>query len=127
MKLSTSLFFSSAIAVGMSLSAITPSDAQTAPQSTPANSPDFGFVDFKLTPQQQRAIATISDFALDQMETMVTNGLNPKKLDRVEVQQQAASVRQVLSELQLSDQQKNALRSVLQTAREQIRRQMGTR
>lgn len=119
-----SLFVPGAIILGLTLFSATPAHAQS--RSTTAEPTDSG-LDLKLNPQQRRAIELIGDFALDQMESILANGLNPKKLDRVEVERQTESLRQTISSLRLDDQQKAVLRTILQTAREQMKQQMNKR
>ncbi|MDX2241960.1 MAG: hypothetical protein NW224_14845 [Leptolyngbyaceae cyanobacterium bins.302] len=119
-----SLFVPGAIVLGLTLFSVSPAHAQS--RSTTAESPDLG-LDLKLNPQQRRAIELIGDFALDQMESILANGLNPKKLDRVEAERQTESLRQTISSLRLDDQQKAVLRTILQTAREQMKQQMNKR
>jgi hypothetical protein len=121
MKLS--LFASSAIALGLSILPVSPSLAQS-PTPTTENS-QLG-LDLKLNPQQRRAIEMVGGFALDQMENILSNGFNPQKLNRVEVERQSESLRQSLSSLRLDDQQKAVLRTILRSAREQMRRQLQT-
>lgn len=118
-----SLFVSGAIAFGLTIFPVSPSLAQSSPT---AETNDFG-LDLKLNPQQRRAIEAIGVFALDQMENLLSNGLNPQKLDRQEVERQSETLRQSLSSLRLDDQQKAVLRTILRSAREQMRRQMQTR
>lgn len=125
MNFKLSLFVSSAIVLGLTLVPMTPASAQSA--STPnGESTELG-LDLKLSPQQRRAIAVLGDFALDQMEEMLTNGLNPKKIDRAETERKTENLRQTFSSLRLDDQQKAVFRTILRTAREQIRRQVNTR
>lgn len=124
MKFKLSLFISSAIAFGLTILPAAPSLAQS--PSTTAENSEFG-LDLKLSPQQRRAIEVIGEFALDQMESLLVNGMNPKKLDRVEVERQSETIRQTLSTLRLDDQQKAVLRTILRSARDQMRRQVQSR
>lgn len=118
-----SLFVFGAIAVGLTILPVAPAHAQTPAKAGEAEAG----LDLKLSPQQRRAIETLSDFAFDQMETLLANGLNPRKIDRVAAQRQTENLRQTMSSLRLDDQQKAVLRTVLQNAREQMRRQMNTK
>ncbi|EKQ67794.1 hypothetical protein OsccyDRAFT_4084 [Leptolyngbyaceae cyanobacterium JSC-12] len=122
MKLKLTLLVSSAISLGLTCVPATAVMAQSA--STLESSP-LG-LDLKLNPQQRKAIATIGDFALDQIDELISNGLDPRKIDRVESQRRTDGIRQMLSSFRLDDQQKAALRAILQTARQQIKRQMET-
>lgn len=122
MKLKSTLLFSSAIALGLTC---VPSTAVMAQSASPSENSTLG-LDFKLNPQQRRAIEAIGDFALDQMEDLIANGLDPKKIDRVESQRRTDNIRQTFSSFKLDDQQKAALRTILQTARQQMKRQMET-
>ncbi|MBF2027378.1 MAG: hypothetical protein IGS48_11500 [Oscillatoriales cyanobacterium C42_A2020_001] len=122
MKLKSTLLFSGAIALGFTCA---PSTAVMAQSASPAENSVAGF-DFKLNPQQRRAIEAIGEFALDQMEDLIANGLDPKKIDRVESQRRTDTVRQTFSSFKLDDQQKATLRTILQTARQQMKRQMET-
>jgi len=124
MNLKSSLFVSSTLALGLTLFPASPSFAQST--SPAAETSEFG-LDFKLSPQQRRAIEAIGGFALDQMESILVNGFNPKKLNQLEVERQSESLRQSLSSLRLDDQQKAVLRTILRSARDQMRRQMQTR
>lgn len=123
MKFNLSLLVFSAIAVGFMGFSAPAVKAQSSPAATPSNSG----LNLKLSPQQLRAIEAIGTFALDQMETMITNGMNPKKTDRVAIERQSEVLRQNLSSLRLDDQQKAALRTILQSAREQMKRQLENR
>lgn len=118
MKPNFALLLSGAIVL-----AFAPIDTATA--QSPTEKSDLGF-DLKLNPQQRKAFELMGDFALDQMEAMITNGLDPKKLDRVEVQRKSETLQQTFSNLRLDDQQKAALRTILRTARDQMKRQMET-
>ncbi|MDX2232328.1 MAG: hypothetical protein NW220_22025 [Leptolyngbyaceae cyanobacterium bins.349] len=118
-----SLVVPSAIAISFTVFTTAPVQAQAAPAG--AETAELG-LDFKLSPQQRRAIAVLGDFAIDQMENLLSNGLNPERLDRVEAERQAQNLRQTFSSLRLDDQQKAVLRTILQTARQQMKRQMGT-
>lgn len=119
----SSLFVSSAIALGLSILPVSPSLAQS---PTSATEPSQFGLDLKLNPQQRRAIEALGGFALDQMESILSNGFNPQKMNRVEVERQSESLRQSLSSLRLDDQQKAVLRTILRSAREQMRRQLQT-
>lgn len=119
-----SLFVSSAIALGLSLLPAAPSLAQS---PSPATETTQLGLDLKLNPQQRRAIEAIGGFALDQMENILINGLNSQTLNRAEVEQRSASLRQSLSSLRLDDQQKAVLTTLLRSAREQMKRQIENR
>uniref|UniRef100_A0A832H417 DUF4168 domain-containing protein n=1 Tax=Oscillatoriales cyanobacterium SpSt-402 TaxID=2282168 RepID=A0A832H417_9CYAN len=124
MKLKSTLLVSSAVALGLTCVPSTAVMAQSASTSTPENSP-LG-LNLKLNPQQRRAIEAIGEFALDQMDDLISNGLDPRKIDRVESQRRTDSIRQSFSSFKLDDQQKATLRTILQTARQQMKRQMET-
>lgn len=80
--------------------------------------------DLKLNAQQRKAIATISEFAFGQMETILSSGFDSNKLNRAATQQKAANLQQVFSSFRLDNQQKEALRAILQSARVQMKRQI---
>lgn len=111
----------SAIALGLALIAVNPAQAQE--PTTPSEFTELG-QRFKLNSQQRQAIGAIGELALDQMETMLSGGFDPQKLNTLETQRKTENIRQVFSTLKLDDQQKAALKTILQSAREQLRRQM---
>lgn len=80
--------------------------------------------DLKLNAQQRKAISTISEFAFEQMEVILGSGFDPNKLNRAETQQKAANLQQVFSSFRLDNQQKEALKAILQSARVQMKRQI---
>jgi len=122
MKLKLTLLVSSAISLSLTC---VPATAVMAQSASTLESSRLG-LDLKLNPQQRKAIATIGDFALDQIDELISNGLDPRKIDRMESQRRTDGIRQMLSSFRLDDQQKAALRAILQTARQQIKRQMET-
>lgn len=124
MNLKLSLFVSSTVALGLAIAPAAPGLAQSS-AATPETS-DFG-LDLKLNPQQRRAFEALGEFAFDQIEGILANGLNPKRLNRVEIERQTDDLRQTLSTLRLDDQQKAVLRTILRSARDQMRRQVQTR
>jgi len=123
MKFNLSLLLSSVITVGL----LVPANAVKAQTSAPTAASTERGLDFKLNPQQRKAIEAIGVFALDQMENMIANGMNPKKVDRVAIERQSETLRQNFSSLRLDGQQKAALRTILQSAREQMKRQLENR
>jgi hypothetical protein len=78
----------------------------------------------KLNSQQRKAIQAIGEFALDQMETVLKNGFEPGQLNRVDTAKKAEDIRAIFSSLRLDSQQKEAFRTLLKTARDQMRRQL---
>jgi len=117
-------FAAGAIALGLVMLPAHPTRAQE--PSAPATSSELTELGerFKLNSQQRQAIGAIGELALDQMEMMLSNGLDPQKLDRVETQRKTDNIRQIFSTLKLDEQQKAALKTILRSARDQIRRQM---
>jgi len=95
-----------------------PSPERTSPETSALGS------SLKLNAQQRRAIATISEFAFEQMEAIFASGFDPNKINRAETQQKAANVQQVFSSFRLDAQQKEALKAILQSARTQMKRQI---
>ncbi len=136
MSLKSVFLMSGAIAICTICSSSLPAAAQSTPIPVPppetsgpasrsSNSPNNLGLDFKLNSQQRRAIQTIGEFAIDQLEAVITSGFDPKKINRADTTKQADTMRQTFSSLmQLDNQQKGALRTILQSAREQMRRQM---
>lgn len=129
LKPSVVLFGSaSAIAVGFcclsSVSAIAqPISVPTPESSKPSEISDLGNT-IRLNTQQQKALSTISDFAFDQLESIISSGLDPTKLKRPDAAR-AETLRQEFSTfLRLDNQQKAGLRTILQTARDQMKRQV---
>ncbi|NJP09996.1 MAG: hypothetical protein HC866_11375 [Leptolyngbyaceae cyanobacterium RU_5_1] len=119
MTLKSTLLLSGAIALGIASLPTTPVAAQTiAGESSKLGS------DLKLNSQQQKAVEAIAGFAFDQFETMIDSGFDPKKLDRAQTNQRADTLRQLFTSFRLDNQQKGALRTILQTAREQMKRQL---
>lgn len=94
-----------------------------APEKSTLGSSTLG-ADLKLNAQQRKAIATMSEFAFEQIESILANGFDPNKLNRAETQQKAANLQQVFSSFRLDKQQKEALRAILQSARVQMKRQI---
>lgn len=121
MNLKSTLLLSSAIALSLIGSPLKPMSVQAA--EAPTKKTDLG-IDFKLNAQQRKAIEVIGDFAIDQMEELVVNGLDPKKINSAETERRSQNLRQVFSNFRLDNQQKEALRTILQTARQQMRRQI---
>ncbi len=80
--------------------------------------------DLKLNAQQRKAIAAIGGFAFEQIEAILASGFDPNKLNRAETQKKAVTLHQVFSSFRLDDQQKEALRAILQSARVQMKRQI---
>ncbi|MGQ9872093.1 hypothetical protein [Leptodesmis sp.] len=97
--------------------------AVPAPEKTVPESSTLGS-NLKLNAQQWKAIATISEFAFEQMEAIIASGFDPNKLNRTETQQKAANIQQIFSSFCLDGQQKEALRAILQSARTQMKRQI---
>ncbi len=97
--------------------------AVPAPERTVPESSTLGS-NLKLNAQQRKAIATISEFAFEQMEAIIASGFDPNKLNRTETQQKAANIQQIFSSFRLDGQQKEALRAILQSARTQMKRQI---
>lgn len=120
-SLKASVLISSAIALGL---AVLPASRVQAQDPTTPSEPSALGLDLKLNQQQRQAIGAIGEFALDQMEAMLANGLDPKKLDRAETQRKTENIQKIFSTLRLDSQQKAALQTILRTAREQIKRQV---
>ncbi len=131
MKLKSSVVISgaaSAIAVvfcGLSsLSAIAQPIPVPAPDSSqPSAISDLGNT-IRLNTQQQKALSTISEFAFDQLESIISSGLDPTKLKRPDATRTDTLRQQFSTFLKLDNQQKAGLRTILQTARDQMKRQM---
>lgn len=131
MKLKSSIVISgsaSAIAVGLcclsSVSAIAqPIPVPTAESSQPSAIRELGNT-IRLNTQQQKALSTISEFAFDQLESIISSGLDPTKLKRPDAARTDTLRQQFSTFLKLDNQQKAGLRTVLQTARDQMKRQM---
>jgi hypothetical protein len=119
----------SAIAVGFwCLSAVTAiaqpvSIPVPAPEST--KSSEMGELGrIRLNAQQQKALSTISDFAFDQLDAVIASGFDPSKLKRPDAARTESLRQQFASFLRLDNQQKAGLRTILKTARDQMKRQM---
>lgn len=98
-----------------------PTPERTTPESSMLGA---DLKDLKLNAQQRKAIATISEFAFEQMEAILASGFDPNKLNRAETQQKAANIQQIFSSFRLDAQQKEALKAILQSARAQMKRQI---
>ncbi len=131
MKLKSSVVISgsaSAIAIGLcclsSFSAIAQSIPVPAPESSKPS--EIGRLEnpIRLNTQQQKALSTISEFAFDQLESILASGLDPSKLKRPDAARTETLRQQFSTFLKLDNQQKAGLRTILQTARDQMKRQM---
>jgi hypothetical protein len=120
------LLSASAIALSFACLSSKVATAQPIPVPQPERAtpePTLGTT-LQLNAQQRRAIATISEFAFEQMESILASGFDPNKINRAETQQKATNVQQIFSSFRLDNQQKEALRTLLQSARTQMRRQI---
>jgi hypothetical protein len=133
MKLKSSVLLSgsaSAIAVGLcclsSVSAIAQPVSIPVPAPASTTSTDINELGntIRLNTQQQKALSTISEFAFDQLESIISSGLDPTKLKRPDVARTEILRQQFSTFLRLDNQQKAGLRTILQTARDQMKRQM---
>ncbi|MEX0268572.1 hypothetical protein AB3R30_05485 [Leptolyngbyaceae cyanobacterium UHCC 1019] len=130
MKLKSSVVISgsaSAIAVGLcclsSVSAIAQPISVPTPESSKSSEISVGNT-IRLNTQQQKALSTISEFAFDQLESIISSGLDPTKLKRPDAARAETLRQQFSTFLRLDNQQKAGLRTILQTARDQMKRQM---
>lgn len=101
--------------------------AQPIPVPTPESSKPFEVGvgnTIRLNTQQQKAISTISEFAFDQLESILASGLDPAKLKRPDAARTETLRQQFSTFWRLDNQQKAGLRTILQTARDQMKRQM---
>lgn len=121
MNLKSTLLLSSAIALSLVASPLELMSAQAT--EAPAKKFDLG-VDLKLNAQQRKAIEAIGEFAIDQMDDLIVNGLDSKRINSAEAERRSQNLRQVFSTFRLDNQQKEALRTILQTARQQMKRQI---
>lgn len=121
MNLKSTLLLSSAIALSLISSPLMSMSAESA--ETPTKKSELGF-DLKLNAQQRKAIEAIGGFAIDQMEDLIMNGLDPKKINSAQAARKSQDLRQVFANFRLDNQQKEALRTILQTARQQMKRQI---
>ena len=131
MKLKASVVISSsacAIAVGFwclsSVSAIAQPISVPTPESSKSSEISNLGNTLRLNTQQQKALSTISDFAFDQLESIISSGLDPTKLKRPDAARAETLRQQFSTFLRLDNQQKAGLRTILQTARDQMKRQM---
>ncbi len=139
MKLKQSVILSgsaSAIAVGLCCLSSFNAIAQPIPVPTPESSKPSGIgtkIDtgigrpanlIRLNTQQQKALSSISEFAFDQLESIISSGLDPTQLKRPDAARTDALRQQFSTFLRLDNQQKAGLRTLLQTARDQMKRQM---
>ncbi len=107
-----------------SVSAIAqPIPVPTPESSQPSTIRELGNT-IRLNTQQQKALSTISEFAFDQLESIISSGLDPTKLKRPDAARTDTLRQQFSTFLKLDNQQKAGLRTVLQTARDQMKRQM---
>ncbi|MBM0743304.1 hypothetical protein JOY44_17070 [Phormidium sp. CLA17] len=133
MKLKPSVIisgFASAIAVGLSCLSSFSAMAQTVsipvPAPAPTQSSEIGELEktIRLNTQQQKALSTISEFAFDQLESVISSGFDPGKLKRPDAVRTENLRQQFSTFWRLDNQQKAGLRTILQTARDQMKRQM---
>lgn len=103
------------------MSGFSPVQAQTAALDS---SPDTLSRDLKLSTQQRKTIESISDIAFDQMDTLLSSGFDPRKIDRSQLEHRSDSLQKLFTSLRLDDQQTNSLRSILRKARDQMKRGM---
>jgi len=130
MKLKSSVVISgSASAIAVVICGLSSFSAIAQPISVPApDSAKPAEVSVKnpirLNTQQQKALSTISEFAFEQLESILASGLDPSKLKRPDATRTESLRQQFSTFLRLDNQQKAGLRTILQTARDQMKRQM---
>jgi hypothetical protein len=118
---------SSAIALGCACLADVPAIAQStsAPATENITSDVNPNINLKINSQQKKAIEALGDFVFDQMDTIISTGFDPSKLNQREMETQATDLSRLFSSsFRLDEQQKGAFRSLLRTARDQMKRQI---
>lgn len=126
MNLKSVLLLPGTIALGIACVSISPAMADSITVPVPENDPPTVPIDLKLNDQQQAAIDEIADFALDQIEAIVTSGLDPQKIDREQIDRRANKLREVLPALRPDEQQLGQLRTLIRNARQTLERQIKT-
>jgi hypothetical protein len=126
MNLKSVLLLPGTIALGIACVSISPAAAESitipAPETDLPNPP----IDLKLNDKQQAAIGEIADFAFDQIEAIVMSGLDPKKIDREQVDRRVHNLRELVPALRPDEQQLGQLRTLIRSARQILERQIKT-
>lgn len=129
MNLKATLLLPGMLTFGLFWSPVSPAAAQSVqvpvPETPPAENPSPA-IDLKLNAKQREAIGQISEFAFDQLEAIITSGLDPEKVDRTKLNQRIDNLRQILPSIRPDEQQLGQLRTILETARQQLQKQLET-
>jgi hypothetical protein len=124
MNLKLALLLSRAIALGLAVAPVS-AVAQSEPSFTPENLNSQ--VNFKLNDRQKGAIQQISEFAFDQIDSILSSGLESGKVNPPESSPQTEQMfRDFAASMRPDKEQVAELRSILETARQQMKRQLET-
>jgi hypothetical protein len=124
MNLKPALLLSRAIALSIAAAPVS-AVAQSEPSLAPEN-PNVP-VNLKLNDRQKGAIQQISEFAFDQIETILSSGLESGKVNPPEPSPQTEQMfREFAASMRPDKEQVAELRSILETARQQMKRQLET-
>lgn len=129
MNLKSALLLAGMLSFGLSCVPVKPVAAEAVPVPIPdptnAEIASPG-IELQLNSKQREAIEQISDFAFDQLEAIVTSGLDPEKIDRAKLNQRVDNLRQILPSIRPDEQQLGQLRTILDSARQQLQKQLET-
>lgn len=118
--------FSGASAIAQDISVPAPETSQI-PAPMRLNSDSLGVgTELQLNAQQRAAIEQLSQLALDQVESLVDSGFDPKKIDRAQLTRNAGNIQNLLTSLMPNASQKAGLKQLFKGALQQMRQQIQT-
>lgn len=125
MNIPSVLLLPGAIALSLMVVPGVPALASPVAPVAPTIAPPPG-ADIKLNDTQKAVIQKVGTFAFDQIEAVLSQGLNPDRKAPLDTAKKAQELGETMKSLRLDEQQKSGIRDIVRYARQQMEKQMET-